>query len=932
MANIGNVKNFFVTWFDESSGYATSSDITADVSGVSFTDTGSGKINSAVLKLSGAFGNFITDKGTPIVIDQYDRFRIQAEDLNGNKYDRYFEFIPLIIPSQTKTEGTQLELDLVGLEYHTQRINYAGRHWFANGFDVAAAIGRSYNKNKKVRQPILNGHEVSYSQSTKIGNGFPTFTVNQYEFGVVQSSGYNRWNQLTDSFQASVDLGGILDIFELSFETPAVNQIDIAIFSAGSRTNDHDVDGSLPTIKQSQATNIGSTEVGIAAATATQVAAWGSQTQGSLPTGASKYVSGTIQFEYRPPWVSGTVYRQNSLVKHLGKHYISLVDNNNQTPGNPSFWTQIDMASQFGNTTQYSEWTDDKVREWANCGSNPSSVTQVGETITSVGACMFDCNIAILDNTPEAKFFRTWVDFIATSDATISTAATNWAYGGLTTQFPVGRRCLVNGTGSGVFSGSDSNGVPFSNNIAEWDGDAWVVKYRPTQSAVDLDTMQCVVLDENQVYQYEASTTSWSIVGGDLYSDCLHKYTKIEATTSFDPKPTETNFTSYPAVTKLGGTFAKNINSTITITYDVTTNHQSRILAGSANPLGEYFSGGAWLVWRVPFSPNNYGTSVTIGNLYGTATPLPGKDNLQPSFLDRQNMTHTSRGTVGFSQPNSEDLGPIQGISQNITVTSKSLTGGDLDGINRIRIWMIDRYDSTVYFDVDVPFVNTSFPINVAFDSFKPYRGKLPRFFQRSGNISLTELLPQELEQFTKFAWREIQIIGWQIQDFYDEFDRYAPDIFGDLQDFNIDNTSLSKTFGSKITLGIDNFHFIKPLLAIAVQPGSTRNLEADFRKRPNVIVFDQLLNDAAAELEKEQFQLKRYQLETAGPDIFSLKFGDGFFFENDQLVNDQDDSTDMNAKKIKLVVKNIDYNLTSPGGNSQGGLTRNITALKRFI
>ena len=134
---------------------------------------GSGKINSAVLKLSGAFGNFITDKGTPVVIDQYDRFRIQAEDLNGNKYDRYFEFIPLIIPSQTKTEGTQLELDLVGLEYHTQRINYAGRHWFANGFDVAAAIGRSYNDNKKVRQPILNGHEVSYSQTTKIGNGFP---------------------------------------------------------------------------------------------------------------------------------------------------------------------------------------------------------------------------------------------------------------------------------------------------------------------------------------------------------------------------------------------------------------------------------------------------------------------------------------------------------------------------------------------------------------------------------------------------------------------------------------------------------------------------------------------------------------------------------------------------------------------------------------
>lgn len=110
MADIGNIKNFFVTWFDATDDYSTTDDITDDVVGISFTDIGSGQINECVLKLTGAFGNFITDfnKTTPTVIDQYDRFQVQAEDLVGNQYNRFFEFNPLIVPSQTKSEGTIL--------------------------------------------------------------------------------------------------------------------------------------------------------------------------------------------------------------------------------------------------------------------------------------------------------------------------------------------------------------------------------------------------------------------------------------------------------------------------------------------------------------------------------------------------------------------------------------------------------------------------------------------------------------------------------------------------------------------------------------------------------------------------------------------------------------------------------------------------------
>ena len=935
MANIGNIKNFFVTWFDESDGYLTTADITEEVLGISFTDTGSGQVNECVLKLSGVFGNFITTQGTAAVIDQYDRFRVQAEDLVGNTYDRFFEFNPLIIPSQTKTEGTLLELNLIGTEYHTQRISFAGRFWFSDAFRVAREIGVSYNENRNTRQPVLSGHATGYVQSNSIGNGFPKFTVNHYEYGLVEDSGYNRWNQMLDKLGGSVAAGGVLDYFECGFETSGVNAIEVALFSQGSRSIDLDNDAALPTIKQSLEVNIGSTDVGIAAATATQVAAWGSQTHGSLPTGHSKYASGVDQFIFRPLWDEDISYLQDSVVKFLdNKHYRANTDITGTPPfTNPAAsgdWDQIDMSDEFGNSIQYSEWTDDKVREWANCGADPSNVSQVSEVITSTGATMYDINIVVLDNTVEAKFFRTWVDFIATSDAELSVAADNWAYSGQTNQFPVGRRCLINGTGTGEFVGSDSNGIPFSNNVVEWSGEEWIVKYRPADTGIDLDNMQVVVIDESQIFQFDESSTTWSVVSGDLAVDCLHQYSTISSSESYDPKPAETDSTNHPDVTKDGSPFATNIFSAVEFKYSIGQNYQSRTDAGSDTPLGDFFKKGAWAVWRVPFSPNNYGTSVTVGNIYGTDTPSVGEDNLQPSFLDTQNMTWTSRGTRGFNQTESEDLGQLQELVGNIKITNQTIADTKLDGITTVRVWMIDRYDNTVFYDIEIPFVDVFYPVKIPFSSFKIYRGRKPRFFDLSGNNITTLILPQELEIVNRFAFREIQIVGWQIQDFYDEFGRYAPDIVGDALDFNIDNTSLAKIFGGTLAITIDDFHFTKPLLAIARQPSTERNLEAQFRKRPHIITFQQLLNDAQTELEKEQFQLKQYQIETAGSELFALKFGDGYFFENNSLVNDQDDSTDPSAKKIKLVVKHIQYNLTAPG-TGEGGFSRTLTSVKRF-
>ncbi len=1110
MADIGNIKNFFVTYYSVASNYVTILDITEDVLGISFTDTGSGQVNECILRLTGAFGNFITDTTLPVVtltggggtgatatavtsggsltavnvaspgtgftstptvtitgggatvqgtataivvnqqvtsyivntsgsgydnpktvFVQYDRFRVQAEDLAGNTYDRFFEFNPLVVPSQTKTEGTTLELNLIGIEYHTQRINFTGRFFFADAFRVAREIGVSYNENINSLQPTLSQHTLGYSQVNGVGNGFPSFTVNHYEYGLVEDTGYNRWNQMLDKLGSSVAFGGVLDYFEIGFETPDVNDIDIALFSQGSRSIDLSDDTLLPTLKQPQSgdavfnVNIGSTDVGIAAATATQVAAWGSQTHGSLPTGHSKYASGVDQFIFRPQWDENLSYLKDSLVKYLdNEHFLALNDITGTPPftaptGDPTNWDQIDMSDEFGDTIQYSEWTDDKVKEWANCGANPSGVTQVDETITpdtsdgQLGATMFDINIVVLDNTIDAKFLRIWADFrisdggghvilitvtdpgsgytteptvtltggggsgalasavlsddtvsIVTVDdggsgytsapsvtigspvsgttatatasivsgSSISVAADRWAYSGQDNQFPVGRRMLVDGVATG-FTGTDSNGIPFLNNIAEWNGEEWIVKYRPGNTGTDLENMQVVIIDEGLIYQWNNTGIVWELVTGDLAVDCLHQYTSISSSESFDPKPSETDSTEHPDVTKDGNPFATNIDSAIEFKYEMGSNFLTRFLSGSTTPLGDFFKKGAWAVFRIPFSPNNLGSpSVTLGNVFGTATPSGafGEDSLQPSFLDTQNMTWTSRGTRGFNQTESEDLGQLQELAAIIKITNLTLDGAKLDGITTVRIWMIDRYDNTVFYDVEIPFVDVFFPIKVPFSSFKIYRGRKPRFFDLTGNNIGSLILPQELEIVNRFAFREIQFVGFQLQNFYDEFGRYAPDLSGDALDFDINNSTLAKLFGGTLAITIDDFHFTKPLLAIARQPSTDRNLEAQFRKRPHIISFKQLQNDAQTELEKEQFQLKQYQIETAGSELFSLKFGDGYFFENDQLVNDQDDSSDPSAKKIKLVVKHIQYSLTAPG-TGEGGFTRTITSVKRF-
>ncbi len=270
-----NFTSLTVTWYDDTDGYLTTANFATDkIKAIPlFTDTGTGEVNQFQMVLIARDGEFITSGN---IIEQYDRIRIQCTDLAGNTYDRYFEVLD-IIPTKSKSEGTLLTIEGLGIEYHTQQVHYSGSFYFEHAFAIAEDIASVYNSNVGSRQPQISSASTVYNTTTKIGNDMPKFTNNHYDYGLFEDSVYNRYMDLIDKLGASVSEGGVLDFYELAFKHNSVNGMDLRLFSSGGTP------ASPVTIKNTDTINVAEQEGGISAATGNNIIAWGSPEHGSLP-------------------------------------------------------------------------------------------------------------------------------------------------------------------------------------------------------------------------------------------------------------------------------------------------------------------------------------------------------------------------------------------------------------------------------------------------------------------------------------------------------------------------------------------------------------------------------------------------------------------------------------------------------------------------
>lgn len=902
-----NYSSLAVTWYDATDTYSTSADITNDVKSIPiFTDTGTGEVNQARIVIRALEGKYITSGN---IIDIFDRFHILCTDLAGNSYSRFFEVID-IIPSQTKSEGSLLTLDCLGIEYHTQQIHVSKPYYFESAFNVVDDLGDMYNENKGSAQPTLGDHNSVWDNVT--GNDTPKYTSNNYEYGIVEDSVYNRMMDVVEKLGASVSAGGALTFYELSFLAIVKDAISLRLRKSGDNTPS-------VTIKNAKVTNpktVGEQEGMLSNPTGTNVLAWGSPEHGTLPVNYSKYFSGVEFFRFRPEWdstLSGG-YPADAIVKvtqsdQSAKHYISLIDGNLHTPGNPSFWTQIDMGDSQGqvngDSVQYSPWTDGKAQHWKNAMANPSGGTQFA----------WDSNIVIWDE----DFFRTWVNARAKTDSALNSLSTlGYAYtNGDRTTLPRGFRVLVDGTGSGDLS-------DFSNMVAEWTGSEWRKKYSFTGKTSDVtinSKVQIAVLDEGKIYEDTITagpTHSWSSIDNNGYAnDCFHPVTSVTNEDGFD-QINQIERGAYtesdrPDISKNGSAFSENIDTALKFTYqwgNVGTDH-----TGSYDTqTGSYYQLGGWANFQLPYPVSAYNSLPdSVGDLY------------KPATLDIQNMHNTSNNNRGFNQGDeSEDLGTINGVAFWIKL---SMSGLSIDANDLFRVFMIDTSDNIIFADFNIEHRDHWEDIRIPISSFRPYRGRRPPYAWKH---VIEFVPPKELDNVNQFEWRNVKFVGIQWQLAYDDFGRYNPT--GETitsGNFEI----LANAVGSGYAdLYIDAFRFTKPLLVTSGQD-TTRNLEPNFLQRPNISNYWQLKNDVKSQLEIEKFKHKEYNIESSGDDVFDIKFGDSFLLENDEIVNvplaDREIFIE-DENKIRLVAKRIEYSITKPQ-QGPGGLRRRINGSKVF-
>jgi len=925
-----NFSSLTVTWYDQSDAYSTTSNITNDVKSIPlFTDTGTGEVNQSTLIIRSLDGLYNTTGS--VIFAEFDRIRLQVTDLASNTYDRFFEIVN-ILPSQDKSGGgTTIQLECLGIEYHTQHIHMAKPFWFENSFEVGKVVGDIFVENAGSEQPVLTKFDTAFTEGNGYGNGLPNFNANNWEFGLNEDSCYNRWMDLLEGAGAAVSSGGALTFYELNFLTTGVNAMDFKLRKSGDNTT-------IVQVKNAVATgvNVGEQEGMISNPTGTNLLAWGSPEHGTLPVDNSRYDSKVLQFTFRPEWVSGTVYEIDSRVKVTPitavapKHYKALTDHTSGTFATDlaaGDWVQIDMAEEFGNSVQYSPWTDDKPILWSNNGCDPDRTT-----FTAGG--WFDINVVI----NEEQFFRTWVDVIATTDAELNVLAGSgspregYAYdskgSGTNATLPRGFRILVN---SDSPTGRLAN---FANMVVE-------VKILSSDMGQFFDKLydfttantkvQVAVIDEGKIYTDTITagpTHSWSdISGSDWGNDCFHPYTTLPVQAdgvdlvNGVTRSKVTDSTNRPDITKAGGTFTKNQESAIkfvTVAADAITSAAS----DASDPLAAYYKNAIGFNIRFPFPNNSYNAiSEDVGDLFGGGI----EGNREPASLDIQNMNFTTNGLQGFNQGSqSEDFGQINAVAFWLKYSVIEAAGStELNDEHRFRAWFIDTADNVVYQDFVVRFSVNWEDIRLPIGSFRIYKGRKPVYGFDAAIAAFFP--PKELEVINIFEWRNIKMFGVQLQSQYDKFGRFNP---GNAVVNEAGNSvTWSNILGSTRTLQMDGFRFIKPLLVTSGQD-TTRNLEPDFLQLPNITVYDQLRNAAKSHLEIEKFKHKEFNIESTGDEIFDIPFGDRFYLFNEDIVSDDDKVGEDN--NIELVNKRAEYSITKPAGG-KGGLRRKMNGSKIF-
>ena len=876
--------------------YPYTTDISSSVIAIEkFTDVGSGEINSATLILNARHGDFITnDSGnitTPVtpILDEFDKIKISITDKNGDSYSRILE-VDTLTPKKTIQEGIRLEVELLGQERCSQQTHFAKQFYYANAFEVTEDIVDKYNlTNGSAQVTIEKQSDTSY-------NELPKWTANNYDFGSSETVCYDGLMEVMDKLGTSVAGGGASDYFELAFDDHASDdsKIYIRAFSSGSKPS-----SSLTTLENVTTLPIYNTEGTIESKSGTVVIGKGAENFGTFPVNASEFVAWKEAYELAPKHQTGVTYPSGVRVQKSGVRYQSNTETS-QTPPHAN-WTIIYPYSLIGTDFRYSPYTKigtspssfDGYKAWQNCGSAPDGTSGY----TKKGC--WDSNLVIQDE----QYYRNWVDCKVTDNPNQIDDEYLFETSSGSGVFELYRGFRVLCTGS-LSNFDDPSGTALSGSAKpiQYDGTGWNVIKEPD------DDDQIAVIDLGKNYIYDSTTSTWSDDSGfDKGNDCFHVYDDMN---NFDGVATLDNNNA----SSDDDTYGKNSAVESVYEFNPWVVALGQIaLVDTVN----FYSIGSWINFRFPFPSNSF-NSQTIGEFYGGV----GKSGqgYEPTTFDPTNMHLLPDGESGFNQTNSNELGTCDALKFWIRLKWYYMVGVDetqtgiISGDYKMRCVCYDTDSNVVVQDFEISHDANWQEIVLPLSSFKTYRA---RASLRYGHAITNAIVP-ELEILNIFNWKNLRMIGIQLQEGYDAEGRYDPSIarYGNPQR-NI------ATY--RLKMSIDNFHFSKQLMATS-GVDTARNIEPKFLERPFTTNLLQLQNDVETQEIIEKFRYQAFEIEGEGECDQNLKFGYSFYLKDDKLVN----LSDSGANTIKLVAKRIEYTINGTDG-STGGFVRKILGVKRL-
>ena len=984
-------------------------DITDFVERIEWTEVGTGEVRSCIIRLNAQDGQFITrstslaGKQTPILV-QFDKIQLNVTDRLGTQRFYVYE-VDTLKPIQNAQQGAILEVQMLGLEAELMKVNFAKPFFLqggASGFNVGRDIIDFYNDgdSKGPEQPFVIGNQGNFvDNGSDPNNGFnelPIWTANEYHFELTEQSAYDGEIILSDRLGSSVAAGGAGDFFEIYFTTGNDrDQIVYKGFISGNPPTQQTPEGSgdfdftkAITIDDTVAVNPAEEEGGIQSIVGNLVGTWGGDGTGTNPTLNSNFRGALEIYPLFPFHVPTTTYPTDafiqidtaSTVDDFNQHFRANTITSQTPPGTD--WDLVNFSQYLlsvGSSGIYSLWTNSRKDEWKSCGAKVDG-SELDDPPVADSLAVWDCNQVVIDGT----FSRTWVHTVQTNSANVPT---QMLYGGIAGEFYRGFRVLVDGTGSGDFTG-------FNQEIIQFDGTQFNTFRNPDDDAM------CADDDEGRMFQKQSGAWIDVTTTEDKIVDCYHPVFSITNSQGHNNTNNGAGGSGATAVVDTVGVLSDIVSVTITnggtgysgagsidisftgtagfgatgtavvsggvitaITIDsggfgysilspediaVNISDRSGNYGGFSAVTYEFrysqgdIAGGfntptfyrvfAGMNFMVPFPPNSFNFN-TLGEFYGN-----NSTKKEPTTFDVTNMHFTHSGKIGFNNSEAEDLGPFDALTLVTKFEwsrNKDASGGLVQAANfACRCFMCDTSDNVVVQDFTIPFNAVWQPIQLPINQFKIYRGRKPITFE---NI-VSNIFLQQLEILQVFEYHNIQKIGLMWLGSFDDSGRYNPvsiatkAIFPDPLAVIIGLA----TDGYNIKWSVDSFEWSKAGLSISPEIKESnenlgRAIQPRFFDEPLITNKIQLDQSNTAKLDLAKFQQKRYDTVTEG--LLDIDFGDSYFLENEFIVNDADKPDGAGgfvANTIKLVAKKLTYVIDKPP-TGRGGFLRTIEGARRI-